>query len=104
MDHLTFNTKVCFEVDEALGYVPASESPCEANFSFRSVILKGHARILEDPEEKIRALTELMEKYQPGARLRPLTKETVQRVGVVEIVADEMTGKESKPTNVEPDG
>jgi nitroimidazol reductase NimA-like FMN-containing flavoprotein (pyridoxamine 5'-phosphate oxidase superfamily) len=97
MDHLAFGSRVCFEVEEALGYVPASGSPCEANFLFRSVILEGRARILEDPEEKITILTELTEKYQPGARLRPLSKRMVQGVAVVEIVVEKITGKESKP-------
>ena len=97
MDHLAFSSQVCFEVDEALAYLPASNSPCEANFSFRSVILEGRARVLEDPEEKIRALNDLMEKYQPGARLRPLNEQMVRKVGIVEIVAEKITGKESKP-------
>lgn len=97
MDHLAFSSSVCFEVDEAFGYLPASDSPCEASFSFRSVILQGHARILEDPEEKITILNDLMEKYQPGARLRPFSKQMVRKVGVVEIVAEKMTGKENRP-------
>ena len=97
MDHLAFSPRVCFEVEEALGYVPASDSPCVASFLFRSVILEGRARILEDPEEKIEILNELTEKYQPGARLRPLSKQMVQGVAVVEIVAEKITGKENEP-------
>lgn len=100
MDHLAFSSTVCFEVDEALEYLPASDSPCEANFYFHSVIIEGRARVLEDPGEKITILNNLMDKYQPGARLRPLDKRMVRKVGVVEIVPEKMTGKEKRP----PDG
>jgi len=101
MDHLAFRSSVCFEVDEPLGYWPASDLPCEASFSFRSVILQGQARILEDPEEKIRVFHDLVEKYQPGARLRPLSKRMIQEVSIVEIVAEKMTGKENRLPEVE---
>lgn len=97
MDHLAFGSRVCFEVDEAIEYLPASESPCEASFSFRSVILEGRTRLLEDPVEKITVLNELTEKYQPGAKLRPLSNQMVRNVAVVEIVVEKMTGKENKP-------
>ena len=97
MDHLAFNSRVCFEVDDALEYLPASDSPCEANFLYRSVIIEGRARLLGDPQEKIMILDRLMEKYQPGAALRPLSRKMVQKVGVVEIVVENMTGKEALP-------
>jgi len=96
IDHLTFSSRVCFEVDEALGYLPASHSPCEGSFAFRSVILLGHARLLDDPADKIVVLNALVAKYQPGARLLPLTIEKVRSVGIVEIVVEKMTGKESE--------
>jgi hypothetical protein len=47
--------------------------------------------------EKITVLNELTEKYQPGAKLRPLSNQMVRNVAVVEIVVEKMTGKESKP-------
>lgn len=97
IDHLSYSSRVCFEVDEVLGYIPASDLPCTASFAFRSVILEGQSRIVEDPEEKIPILNGLMEKYQPGARLRPFTEEMVRETGVVEIVAEKMAGKEIKP-------
>jgi nitroimidazol reductase NimA-like FMN-containing flavoprotein (pyridoxamine 5'-phosphate oxidase superfamily) len=98
MDHLAFGSRVCFEVDEALKYLPAADSPCQANFSYRSVIIEGRARLIEDPQEKIAILDHLMEKYQPGADLRPLSSKMVQKVGVVEIIAEKMTGKEALPS------
>ena len=97
MDHLASDPRVCFEVDEALAYIPASSSPCEASFLFRSVILEGRARLVDDPQEKIGVLTKLTEKYQQGANLRPLTERMVEGVAVVEIVPERITGKESRP-------
>lgn len=102
MDHLAVHSNVCFEVDEELGYLPASELPCEGNFAFRSVIVEGPARLLKDPDEKITVFNWLMEKYQSGAKLRPFTEQMVQNVGIVEIVAEKMTGKESTLPGVSP--
>lgn len=103
MEHLALRSRVCFEVDETFGYVPASDSPCEANFAYRSVIVEGPARMLENPDDKIMVLNALMEKYQPGGRLRPLSKEMVREVGIVEVVAEKMTGKESIPPGLSHD-
>jgi nitroimidazol reductase NimA-like FMN-containing flavoprotein (pyridoxamine 5'-phosphate oxidase superfamily) len=104
IEHLASNPHVCFEVDEAVEYVPAMDSPCEGSFLYRSVILAGRARILDDPGQKIRILTELTAKYQPDARLRPLTENRVRSVAVVEIVADRITGKESRPKRINSSG
>ncbi len=96
IEHLTSNPRVCFETEEVLGYVPASDSPCQSNFAFRSVIIQGRARMLQESGEKIAAFEDLMAKYQPGAKLRPLTKEMVEGVGVVEITVESMTGKANR--------
>lgn len=77
--------------------MPASDLPCQASFAFRSVIVEGPARLLEDPKDKIMVLNALMEKYQPGARLRSFTEQMVRNVGIVEIVVEKMTGKQSRP-------
>ncbi|MBW2055985.1 MAG: pyridoxamine 5'-phosphate oxidase family protein [Deltaproteobacteria bacterium] len=102
MGDLALNPRVCFEVDEAVEYIPASGSPCTASFAYLSVIILGLARLVEDPEEKIRVLNQLTEKYQPGTKLSPLTRETVQNVAVVEIVVEKLTGKENLPPGFRP--
>ena len=97
IDHLASSSKVCFEVDEPLAYIPATDSACDASFAYQSVIVEGKARLIQDPEQKIAILNALTEKHQPGANLRPLDKKMVQGVVVVEITPEKMTGKEIKP-------
>jgi nitroimidazol reductase NimA-like FMN-containing flavoprotein (pyridoxamine 5'-phosphate oxidase superfamily) len=59
------DSKVCFEVDLPIAYIKAKNNPCQADYLFRSVIIKGRANIVEDRDEKLFALKCLMEKHQP---------------------------------------
>jgi nitroimidazol reductase NimA-like FMN-containing flavoprotein (pyridoxamine 5'-phosphate oxidase superfamily) len=86
--------RVCFEVDLPLAYVKAEGLPCRAAYLYRSVIIKGRARIVEDREEKLRALKLLLEKYQPEGGYGEIPKSGLARTGVVRIDIEEMTGKE----------
>ena len=64
---------------------------------FRSVIIFGRARILEDPIEKRTALEKLAAKYSPEqetGRLREIDR-LFERTCMVEIVIEHITGKEA---------
>lgn len=86
--------RVCFEVDLPIAYVKAKSNPCEADYLYRSVIIKGRAKIIDDMEEKLYALKCLMEKHQPGGGYGEYTKEKLDKVGIVRIDIEEMRGKE----------
>ncbi|HVN96599.1 MAG TPA: pyridoxamine 5'-phosphate oxidase family protein [Syntrophorhabdaceae bacterium] len=88
------DNRVCFEVDFPISYVKTSGSPCKAAYRYRSVIMKGRAFILEDRQEKIRALKGLMEKYQPEGGYGKIPDEKLDLTAVVRIDVEEMTGKE----------
>lgn len=65
---------------------------------FRSVIVFGHTRILADAREKREALELLAAKYSPDdevGRLREVA-DTLERVCIVEIAIDHMTGKQAR--------
>ena len=63
---------------------------------FRSVILFGRARILEDAGEKRAALELLADKYSPGQSGREEEiSQQLNRVCIVEITPEHMTGKEA---------
>jgi nitroimidazol reductase NimA-like FMN-containing flavoprotein (pyridoxamine 5'-phosphate oxidase superfamily) len=90
------NPRVCVEVDEYRGVVPA-EKPCGYSSLFRSVLASGTARLLEDAQAKREALDLLMEKYA-GRRTGPgfeFSDNTLQRTTVLEITLEEMSGKQS---------
>ena len=86
--------RVCFEVDVAVAYVKARKQPCEADYLFRSVVVKGKARLVEDEAERVLALDLLMGKYQPEGGWGAYPPSKLAVVGVVRIDVDEMTGKE----------
>jgi nitroimidazol reductase NimA-like FMN-containing flavoprotein (pyridoxamine 5'-phosphate oxidase superfamily) len=86
--------RVCFEVDLPIAYIKAKNNPCQADYLFRSVIIRGKAKIIEDREEKLFALNCLMEKHQPGGGYGDYTEDKLRKVGIVRIDIEEMRGKE----------
>jgi nitroimidazol reductase NimA-like FMN-containing flavoprotein (pyridoxamine 5'-phosphate oxidase superfamily) len=88
------DNRVCFEVDMPIAYVKAKNQPCEADYLYRSVIIKGKAYIIEDREEKLFGLKCLMQKYQPEGGYGDYLEEKLEITGIVRIDIDEMVGKE----------
>ena len=88
------DNRVCFETDLPIAFVRAVNQPCEAEYLYRSVIIKGRASLVEDHEERSRAFRSLMEKYQPEGGYGPYVKEKLGRTGIIRIDVEEMTGKE----------
>ncbi len=95
MGNISRNPRVCFEVDS--GEVLEADRPCDYNFEYRSVVVQGFARVVEDPERALRALRRLVDKYAFG-KGRTLERGDLERHGglvVVEVEVGEMTGKMS---------
>lgn len=86
--------RVCFEVDMPITYVKAKNQPCEADYLYRSVIIKGRSYIVEDRDEKIFGLNCLMQKYQPEGSYGDYLEEKLKITGIVRIDIEEMVGKE----------
>ncbi len=85
---------VCFEVDEPIAYVAARETACSANYYYRSLIVKGKATLVSDPDKKLKILEKLMEKYQPEGGYGGIPEEILKKTAVIEISVKEITGKE----------
>lgn len=94
VDYLTKNSKACFEVDEFLGLKEA-ERPCEYGARYRSVIVYGRVRIVDDRDEKMEALEMLVRKYVGGEPRARMDVALVDRVLVGEMVVDRVTGKQT---------
>lgn len=88
------DNRVCFEVDLPIGYVRAEHHGCEASYRYRSVLIRGRARLVEEREERLYALTQLLKKYQPEGGYGELGEDKLQLAAVVRIDVSEMTGKE----------
>lgn len=90
------NPRVCFEVDEPLEVVP-HEQGCLFTMYYRSVILWGTVRILDDNAEKMTAIKLLLAKYGAGKEYESPPEHALAIVTVCEITVEEMTGKANLP-------
>jgi nitroimidazol reductase NimA-like FMN-containing flavoprotein (pyridoxamine 5'-phosphate oxidase superfamily) len=86
---------VCFEIDEPIAYRMAGELACKAGYYYRSIIIKGKASFVKDPNQKIKILERMMKKYQPEGKYGEFSKEVLAKTAIIEILIKEITGKEN---------
>ena len=99
IENLKQNGKVGFEVDRELEFLPSYfEDPKNASLAdtlYISIVIKGIASLVKDPDEKTLALNGLMEKYQPEGGYEPLTSDmrVLNSVAVIKVMPKLLTGK-----------
>ena len=99
LDNIRRNPKAGFEVDRELAFLPSYfESPTDASLAdtlYVSVVIKGDASFVDDPDEKSSALNGLMEKYQPEGGYEPISpgSQVMEHVAVLRIVPRSLRGK-----------
>ena len=99
IENIKRNSKVGFEVDRSLEFLPSYFSDPEdaslADTLYISVIIKGEANLVEDKKEKVLALNGLMKKYQPEGRYNPLREDmdVLDATAVIKVTPKEMNGK-----------
>jgi nitroimidazol reductase NimA-like FMN-containing flavoprotein (pyridoxamine 5'-phosphate oxidase superfamily) len=86
------NPDCCIEVDECSGVIRA-EKPCRWGMRYRSVICRGKAYFINDPDEKRLGLHCILDHYGAGTYI--FSEAELQDVCVIRIDIDEMTGKKS---------
>jgi nitroimidazol reductase NimA-like FMN-containing flavoprotein (pyridoxamine 5'-phosphate oxidase superfamily) len=86
------NNQVCFEVDTDQEVVK-SETPCNWEMKYRSVIGFGKASFVDHLEEKRRALNIIMEHYSGDSYDYP--EDAINNVAIVKVEIESMTGKKS---------
>ena len=86
------NNQVCFEVDIDQEVVK-SETPCNWQMKYRSVIGFGKAFFVDHPEEKRRALSIIVEHY--SGDLSEYSEDAINNVAIVKVEIESMTGKKS---------
>lgn len=93
LEAIARNEKVSFCVIDKDQIVPD-----EYTSYFRSIIVFGKARIIEDGDEKISALEILAKKYAPGheesRRMQTINRE-LNTVCIIELSVEHMSGKEA---------
>lgn len=92
------NPKVCLEASH-LGRLLPSNVALEFSLQYRSVMVFGKARVLEDPQEKRVALYGLLKKYFPGMsagrEFREITDKELRATSVYAISIESWSGKEN---------
>lgn len=91
VDMLRENPKVCFQIVLGAEIQRDENDPSEFNMKYRSVTGFGEAEILEDIEEKRKALHILMHHY--NGPTEPMPDAMLNGTLVVKISISEMTGK-----------
>jgi nitroimidazol reductase NimA-like FMN-containing flavoprotein (pyridoxamine 5'-phosphate oxidase superfamily) len=99
LDNIRRNPNVGFEVDRHICFLPSyyfhPTDASQADTLYISVVIKGRAEIVEDNEEKARALNALMEKYQKEGRYEALDENmpSVSEVAIIKVTPADMRGK-----------
>ncbi len=83
---------VCFEVDEYGGIDPA-EKACDFGARYASVIVYGHARLVQDATLKRDAMTALMDKYAAPHPYVPFDDKDLATISLWELEISEKAGK-----------
>ncbi len=92
VDILKRNPNVCFafDIDQE---VTAAERACGWSMRYRSVVGFGKARIVEEEDDKRKALEIIMENYSAGEH--SFDDSEVSSVLIIRVDIEEMTGKKS---------
>lgn len=93
ISNLIANNKVGFEVDHMGEIIPDDENPCDTNTAFKSVIILGTAKMIEDKAIKEKILHAIVEKYTPQLSHLSFPEKMMKATGVIEIKPIEITGK-----------
>ena len=109
IDNIITNSKVGFEVDRELEFLPSYFShPTDASLAdtlYISVIIKGNAVVVSDLQEKSMGLNALMKKYQPEGHYDPIKKDmlVLNEVTVIKIIPESIKGKYKIGQNISSD-
>lgn len=93
ISNLMQNSKVGFEVDEMGEIIPDNENPCDTNTAFKSVIILGNAKMVDEKILKEGVLHSIVAKYTPQLSHLNFPDKMMKATGVIEITPLEITGK-----------
>jgi len=93
IDIIKKNNDICFEIDIA-HEILQGKSACHTTMKYYSVIGYGKAYIIDDSEEKIKALNIIIEHYLPEIP-HEYSEKFLKKIVIIKIEIDNMTGKKS---------
>jgi nitroimidazol reductase NimA-like FMN-containing flavoprotein (pyridoxamine 5'-phosphate oxidase superfamily) len=104
LSQIASGTPVCATVTHIDGLVLA-RSGFHSSMNYRSVVVHGAARVVDDPAEKARLLDALVDHLLPGRRdqLRAMTDGELEATAVVALALDAVSAKVRTGGPVEPE-
>ena len=93
IDIIKKNNDICFEIDIA-HEILQGKSACHTTMKYYSVIGYGKAYLIDDSEEKIKALNIIIEHYLPEIP-HEYSEKFLKKIVIIKIEIDNMTGKKS---------
>jgi nitroimidazol reductase NimA-like FMN-containing flavoprotein (pyridoxamine 5'-phosphate oxidase superfamily) len=99
VDH---ESRVCFELDDPGQVFPYGRFECDTSVAYRSVVVFGRIRVVEDRRQKEAFFDALMGKYGNASWNRPKSFfPRLDQVTVYAIAIERMTGKETSLPSME---
>jgi nitroimidazol reductase NimA-like FMN-containing flavoprotein (pyridoxamine 5'-phosphate oxidase superfamily) len=92
IDNINQNPRVSFEATLEEGLIQADE-PCDTNTKFKSVVIKGEARTVENDSLKRKVLDLIVNKYTPQHSGKEFPSGAFDITGIIEIKILALTGK-----------
>ncbi len=92
LDNIAINPLVCFEIS-APGNLYIAEKACGFSMRYWSILTEGKAEIITSIEEKREALDAIMRKYGGQFEYTDPTDEDLERVNVLKINIESISGK-----------
>jgi len=92
IDIIKKNNNICFEFDDYDGLL-ISENPCDWDLKYCSVIGFGKASIIQEFDEKIKALNIIIEHYSDSSY--EFKKKSIDAVTIIKVEIKNITGKKS---------
>ncbi|MEA4884527.1 MAG: pyridoxamine 5'-phosphate oxidase family protein [Clostridia bacterium] len=94
LENIARNPRVGFSVYEMETLLlDPNGKPCDTNTEYKSVIISGTARLLDDIVERSTTLRRIVEKYTPHLAGNSLSDSMARGTAVIRIDVTEMTGK-----------
>lgn len=93
ISNLEKNDKIGFEVDEMHGLLVDQEKVCDTNTAYRSVIILGTAKTIDETTIKTEVLKAVVQKFTPNLAHLEFPEKMLKATGIIEIKIQECTGK-----------
>lgn len=87
------DSRVGFEVERMIGLIHDVQEPCDTNTAYESVIIRGHATMIDDVAAKISVLDAFVRKYAPQHTGGAYPDAMVKMTGIIELSIMSCTGK-----------